>query len=450
MIPWWTLCSPQQLQKLQVRFSLSKNIRGSVQQRLTRCRKGELLPEAGRPEDDMVQGGQSAGSGESLQADTLGVASEPSRKRAMAEHGKFESAQDAGGGRVVDVTPLSELGQAVKAPPVEPAHATTAERTDAATASTNTAVAGPQPKTSAAGIPPGGPAGVDEDEYTSESTEEVPALRGEPLTKGVRMWTPSQFPLVMTLCKDLKSGEFLPEEVQVERLGYGRTRAVYSLPSIGPYSHYGDCVLKLCMVRQHHGKEAEWGSHCNLVATTIVKGQVSLDFGQEAKFVHFSIQKRAVMVQDWLAQWGNNPSLVRDMAHYLLVTLFSLELRGAILCDTGPTNAMVRTKDPYARAVFGDAAGWSLRRKLRHRGVGGFLNIFQAYPAVQAELERILAVAKQTGLQPAFKLAANNCGRFGVFLVDEGLAVLETNTQNLAPANLPLFPQNLTWAELPE
>ena len=73
--------------------------------------KGELLPEAGRPEDDTVQGGQSAGSGESLpaqrkataQADTLGVASEPC-KRAMAEHGKLESAQDAGGGRLVDVT----------------------------------------------------------------------------------------------------------------------------------------------------------------------------------------------------------------------------------------------------------------------------------------------------------------------------------------------------------
>ena len=92
---------------------------------------------------------------------------------------------------------------------------------------------------------------------------------------------------------------------------------------------------------------------------------------------------------------NNLSTLVRDMAHYLLATLFSLELRGAILCDTGPTNAMVRTKDPYARAVFGDAAGWSLHRKLRHRGVGGFLNIFQAYPAVQAELERILAVARE-------------------------------------------------------
>ena len=69
----------------------------------------------------------------------------------------------------MDVTPLSEpLGQAAKAPPAEPAHATTAERTGAATASTNTAVASPQPKTSAVGIPPSRPAGVDKDEYTFE------------------------------------------------------------------------------------------------------------------------------------------------------------------------------------------------------------------------------------------------------------------------------------------
>ena len=100
MIPWWTLCSPQQLQATGEILPEQKY-------------KGELLPEAGRPEDDTVQGGQSAGSGESLpaqrkataQADTLGVASEPSGKRAMAEHGKLESAQDAGGGRLVDVTP---------------------------------------------------------------------------------------------------------------------------------------------------------------------------------------------------------------------------------------------------------------------------------------------------------------------------------------------------------
>ena len=69
---------------------------------------------------------------------------------------------------------------------------------------------------------------------------------------------------------------------------------------------------------------------------------------------------------------------------------------------------------------------------------------------MQAELERILVVAKQTGFKPAFKLAANNCGRFGVFLANEGLAVLETNTQNLEPADLSFFPQELTWAEHPE
>ena len=62
MIPWWTLCGPQQLQKLQVRFSPEPKNKG---QRATTADqvqvKGELLPEAGRPEDDTVQGGQSAG-----------------------------------------------------------------------------------------------------------------------------------------------------------------------------------------------------------------------------------------------------------------------------------------------------------------------------------------------------------------------------------------------------
>ena len=254
----------------------------------------------------------------------------------------------------------------------------------------------PQPETS-----PGGSAGEDEDEYTSESTEEVPALRGEPLTKGVRKWTLSQFPLVLTLCKDLKSGEFLPEEVQVARLDDkgGVFHALHgSIQSV-----WGLCPQAV------YGKAVPWkGSRMGIAV-----------------------------------QFGG------DMAHYLLATLFSLELRGAILCDIGPTNAMVRTNDPYSRAVFGDVAGWSFHRKLRHRGVGGFLNIFQAYPSVQAELERILVVAKQTGLQPAFKLAANNCGRFGVFLANEGLAVLEINT-HLEPADLPFFPQELTWAEQPE
>ena len=234
------------------------------------------------------------------------------------------------------------------------------------------------------------------------------------------MWTPSQFPLTMALCKDLRTGEFLP------RLGYGRTRVVSSLPDSE------DCVLKLCMVRQHHGKEFEWGLHCNLVAATFLKGQVSVDFGEQARFVHFSVQRRAV------ARWGSNPPLVRDMAHYLLATLLSLELRGVVLCDVGPSNAMVRANVPYAQAIYGDVAGWSIHKKLRHMGVGGFVNIFQLFPAVQSELERILVVAK-----PAFKLAANSCGRFGAFLANEGLAVLEASSQTLEAADLLPCPQEL-------
>ena len=38
-----------------------------------------------------------------------------------------------------------------------------------------------------------------EDEYTSDSTQEVPALQGTPLTTGARMWSPSQFPLTLKL-----------------------------------------------------------------------------------------------------------------------------------------------------------------------------------------------------------------------------------------------------------
>ena len=53
-------------------------------------------------------------------------------------------------------------------------------------------------------------------------------------------------------------------------------------------------------------------------------------------------------------------------------------------------------------------------------------------------------------LQAAFKLAANNCGRFGAFLANEGQAVLELNFQTLAPNDLPAFPQELNWEELPE
>ena len=41
------------------------------------------------------------------------------------------------------------------------------------------------------------------------------------------------------------------------------------MPSAGPYSKYGDCVLKLCVARQSHSKEAEWGRQCSPVAATV-------------------------------------------------------------------------------------------------------------------------------------------------------------------------------------
>ena len=96
-----------------------------------------------------------------------------------------------------------------------------------------------------------------EDEYTSESTEEVPALQGTPLTTGARVWFPSQFPLTLQLVKHLQSGEFLPEPIQLSRLGFGRTRAVFSLSAGALPNTPEEGVLKLCMVRQHHGKESE-------------------------------------------------------------------------------------------------------------------------------------------------------------------------------------------------
>ena len=65
-------------------------------------------------------------------------------------------------------------------------------------------------------------------------------------------------------------------------------------------------------------------------------------------------------------------------------------------------------------------------------------------------LTKVLAEARQQGLKAAFKTAANSCGRFGAFLVNEGLAVLEANSQTLVSADLPSFPQDLAWAEIPE
>ena len=260
------------------------------------------------------------------------------------------------------------------------------------------------------------------------------------------MWTPSQFPQTLILCKNLNSGEFLPEKSQLTRLGYGRTRAVYTLLPSAQHTYPQDCVLKLCMVRQRHGKEFEWGQHSGLVAPTYLKGQISVDFGVQARYVHFSVQKRATLATAWVAQFGSNQTLTHDLALYLLSTLLALELRGAVLCDVGPSNMMVRALVPYPQVIFGDVAGWSIRRKIRHRGVGGFENIFRNFPQTLNALTKVLAEARQQGLKAAFKTAANSCGRFGAFLVNEGLAVLEANSQTLVAADLPSFPK--TWLGL--
>ena len=76
--------------------------------------------------------------------------------------------------------------------------------------------------------------------------------------------------------------------------------------------------------------------------------------------------------------------------------------------------------------------------------------MFRSFPAIQTALAQVLSEAKQQGLKAAFKTAANRCGRFGALLVSEGLAVLEAGSQNLEAANLPPFPLDLAWAELPE
>ena len=102
---------------------------------------------------------------------------------------------------------------------------------------------------------------------------------------------------------------------------------------------------------------------------------------------------------------------------------------------------MVRAPIPYPQMTYGDVAGWSVHHKIRHRGVGNF---------IQTELAQVLSEAKQQGLKAAFKTAANRCGRFGALLVNEGLAVLEAGSQNLEAASLPPFLLDLAWAELPE
>ena len=183
--------------------------------------KGEFLPKAESPTEDTAQRDQTTGQDEPLPSP--GTPSGPTAAAAAAEHLTSGDQGGKSGGPLPDESQATGAGAA-------PKEASKTERVDDS-----------------------------EDEKTSESTEEVPALQGTPLTTGARMWFPSQFPLTLQLVKHLQSGEFLPEPIQLSRLGFGRTRAVFSLPASALPNTPEEGVLKLCMVRQHHGKESEWG-----------------------------------------------------------------------------------------------------------------------------------------------------------------------------------------------
>ena len=329
--------------------------------------KGEFLPKAESLTEDTAQWGQATGQGEPLPSPRT-----PSRPTTAAAAAENQTSGDQGG---KSGEPLPDESQATGAgdAPKEAAASKTEQVDDS------------------------------EDEYTSESTQEVPALQGTPLTTGARVWFPSQFPLTLKLVKQLQSGELLPEPIQL-------SRAVFSLPASALPNTPEEGVLKLCMVRQHHGKEFEWRAHCSLVAPTYLKGQISVDFGVQARYLHFSVQRKATLASNWVAQFGGNVSLTHDLALYALSTLLALELRGAVLCDVGPSNLMVRAPIPYPQMTYGDVAGWSVHHKIRHRGVGNFESVFRSLPAIQTELAQVLSEAKQQGLKAAFKTAANRCG----------------------------------------
>ena len=293
-------------------------------------------------------------------------------------------------------------------------------------------------------------AAASDDEYTSESTEEIPTLQGTPLSTGARLWYPSQMPQTLKLIRNLRTGELLPVVAELTKLGYGRTRAAYALPPEVHQNFPQESVLKLCTLRQHRGKEADWAHHSSLVAPTYHQGEVAVDYGVEARYLHFSVQLRATMATAWIAQYGANGALTHHFALYLLSTLLSLELRGAVLVDVGPSNLMISAVVAYPLAVYGDTAGWDVNSRAKHRGHGGFANLFKEYPSTQEEIQRITVAAKQKSLKEAFAMAANGCGRFGAHLVSQGIANLVQNSLELQAADLAPFPPDLKWTQIPE
>ena len=138
--------------------------------------KGESLPKAERPATDAAQGDLATGPGESLPS--------PSQLSGPTEGAAPAASKASGdqGDKAGESLPAKSHAEAEGDAPMGAAPGKTEQVDDA------------------------------EDDYTSESTEEVPALHGTPLSTGARMWTPSQFPQTLILCKNLNSGQFLPNK----------------------------------------------------------------------------------------------------------------------------------------------------------------------------------------------------------------------------------------------
>ena len=137
------------------------------------------------------------------------------------------------------------------------------------------------------------------------------------------------------------------------------------------------------MVRQHHGKESEWGAHCSLVAPTYFEGP---DLRRLRRSGQIPALQCAAEGNPCLQLGGPVlAAMCRSLTTWrsiALSTLLALELRGAVLCDVGPSNLMVRAPIPYPPDdLWG--RGWVERptTRFRHRGVGNFESVFRGFPS---------------------------------------------------------------------
>ena len=149
--------SPRQRRPKQVSLSLSGSGRPQPEEpRASGVKsvpaKGEFLPKAESPTEDTAQRGQATGQGEPLPSPR--TPSRPTTAAAAAENQTSGDQVGKSGEPLPDESQATGAGDA----PKEAAASKTEQVDDS------------------------------EDEYTSESTQEVPALQGTPLTTGARMW----------------------------------------------------------------------------------------------------------------------------------------------------------------------------------------------------------------------------------------------------------------------